>query len=332
MNKEHSLEEDAWHGTVEKPLVRLHFSPEHTPQYADGFFVERHWHHEVELLHIRKGTFRMELNLENMILREGDFCFVNSGELHRLDGCHRGTVHDAVIFNPYILKFAYHDVIEDKLTGPILAGMESLPHMVRVGEDGYGEIKDVFEQLCRFQYYPDDVDYLETKLNLYRLLFLLKKRNKILSTESVLSAAEKEKIDRYKRIVTYVQEHFAEKVTLDDMAGQVQCNPQYLCHFFKEIAGVPPIQYLISHRLERAKEMLRDTTKPVLEISLDCGFDNVSYFIRQFKKEEGVTPREYRGKSRAREEREVGRCQEHEPKEPAGRRCVDGEDQIVGHE
>ena len=142
----------------------------------------------------------------------------------------------------------------------------------------------------------------------------------------MLSAAEKEKIDRYKRIVTYVQEHFAEKVTLDDMAGQVQCNPQYLCHFFKEIAGVPPIQYLISHRLERAREMLRDTTKPVLEISLDCGFDNVSYFIRQFKKEEGVTPREYRGKSRAREERAVGRCQEHEPKEPAGRRCVDGEE------
>lgn len=126
------------------------------------------------------------------------------------------------------------------------------------------------------------------------MLFLLKKRNKILSTESVLSAAEKEKIDRYKRIVTYVQEHFAEKVTLDDMAEQVRCNPQYLCHFFKEIAGVPPIRYLILYRLERAKEMLRDTTKPVLEISLDCGFDNVSYFIRQFKKEEGVTPREYR--------------------------------------
>ncbi len=294
MNKENSLEEDAWHGTAEKPLVRLHFSPEQTPQYAEGFLVERHWHHEVELLYIRKGTFWMELNLENEMLREGDFCFVNSGELHRLEGCHPGTAHDAVIFNPHILKFAYHDVIEEKLIGPILAGVESLPHIIRAGEDGYEEIRVVFERLCRFPYYPDDAEYLEAKFNLYQLLFLLKKKNKIISTETVLSAAEKEKIDRYKRIVTYMREHVSEKVTLDDMAVQVRCNPQYLCHFFKEIAGVPPIQYLISYRLERAREMLRDTTKPVLEISLDCGFDNVSYFIRQFKKEEGVTPREYR--------------------------------------
>lgn len=294
MNKEHSLEEDAWHGTAEKPLVRMHFSSERTPQYADGFSVERHWHHEVELLYIRKGTFQIELNLENELLNEGDICFVNSGELHQLEGCHPGTVHDAVIFNPYILKSAYHDVIEDEVTGPFLAGITSLPHIIRVGEDGYEEIRALFERLCGSWFYPDDRVYLEMKFDLYRLLFLLREKNRMVSADSVLTAAEKEKIDRYKRIVTFVQEHFAEKITLEQMAAQVQCNPQYLCHFFKEIAGVPPIQYLISYRLGRAKEMLRDTTKPVLEISLDCGFDNVSYFIRQFKKEEGMTPRAYR--------------------------------------
>lgn len=300
MNMEHSLKENAWHGTAEKPLVRLRFSPEVTPQYADGFFVERHWHHEVELLYICKGKFQIELNLENEFLYEGDFCFVNSGELHQLRGCHPGTVHDAVIFNPYILKFAYHDVIEDEVIEPFLAGITSLPHIIRVGEDEYEEIRAMFERFCSLRYYPDDMGYLEAKIDLYRMLFLLKKKKMMVSSDSVLSAADKEKIDRYKRIVTYVQEHFAEKVMLEELAEQVQCNPQYLCHFFKEIAGVPPIQYLISYRLERAKEMLRDTTKTVLEVSMDCGFDNVSYFIRQFKKAEGVTPREYRGKIQGR--------------------------------
>lgn len=298
MNKEHSLKEDAWHGTAEKPLVRMQFSPEMTPQYADGFFVERHWHHEVELIYIRKGEFQIELNLENESLYEGDFCFVNSGELHQLRGCHPGTVHDVVIFNPHILKFAYHDVIENDLSGPFLAGVTSLPHIIRGGDEGYEEIRTSFERLCRVRWYPDDTAYLEAKLELYRLLFLLRKKNKMVSADSVLTAAEKEKIDRYKQIVTYVQEYFAEKVTLEELAAQVRCNPQYLCHFFKEIAGVPPIQYLISYRLERAKEMLLDTTKTVLEVSMDCGFDNVSYFIRQFKKAEGVTPRAYRDKIR----------------------------------
>ena len=116
----------------------------------------------------------------------------------------------------------------------------------------------------------------------------------MVSVSSIQSASEKERIDRYKRIVSYMEEHFAEKVSLEQLAGEAQCNPQYLCHFFKEIAGVSPIQYLINYRIEQARELLADTTKTVLEVSLDCGFENVSYFIRQFKKATGVTPREFR--------------------------------------
>ena len=84
------------------------------------------------------------------------------------------------------------------------------------------------------------------------------------------------------------------KITLEKLASEIQVNPQYLCHFFKEIAGISPIQYLIRYRVNRAGEALRETTRSILEISLDCGFDNVSYFIRQFRKFTGQTPRQYR--------------------------------------
>lgn len=297
MNKEHSLEEDTWHGTEEKPMVRMHFSPEVTPEFADHFFVERHWHHEVELLVIREGTFQMEQNLENEILRAGDICFVNSGDLHQLESCEGGSVHDALIFNPQILKCAYQDVIEEQVISPFLAGKQLLPHIIRKEDEGADEIRRICEWFCNIRWYPDDETYLLAKLELYRLLFLLKQKGLMVSTESSFNASEKEKIDRYKRVVTYMQKHFARKVTLEELALEARCNPQYLCHFFKEIAKISPIQYLISYRLERAKEMLRDTTKPVLEVSMDCGFENVSYFIRQFKKMEGVTPRAYRERS-----------------------------------
>lgn len=55
-----------------------------------------------------------------------------------------------------------------------------------------------------------------------------------------------------------------------------------------------PIQYLIAYRVEWAKEMLEDTTKYVMEICLECGFENVSYFIRRFKRVTGMTPGEWR--------------------------------------
>jgi AraC-like DNA-binding protein len=66
---------------------------------------------------------------------------------------------------------------------------------------------------------------------------------------------------------------------------------------FKEIAGVSPIQYLIGLRLKKACDLLEHSSKSVLEIALDCGFENISYFIRKFKEVKGCTPKEYRSKT-----------------------------------
>jgi AraC-like DNA-binding protein len=123
---------------------------------------------------------------------------------------------------------------------------------------------------------------------------MLKKLHRMRISENVLTAAEKEKVDRYKRVASYIQKHFSEHIVLERLAEEANCTPQHLCAFFKEITGIPPIQYLIGYRVERARMMLRDTTKSVTEVCLDCGFENVSYFIRRFKQLTGMTPREYR--------------------------------------
>ncbi len=68
----------------------------------------------------------------------------------------------------------------------------------------------------------------------------------------------------------------------------------YWRRFFREIAGVSPIRYLISYRLERACSLLVHTTQSVTDIALECGFENISYFIRKFREEKGCTPKEYR--------------------------------------
>ena len=72
--------------------------------------------------------------------------------------------------------------------------------------------------------------------------------------------------------------HYPEHISLDNLAEIAECNSQYLCRFFKDITGMPPMKYLIQYRIEQACEMLRDTTKSVLEISLDCGFEKCKLF------------------------------------------------------
>lgn len=296
MNKEYSLEEDVRHGTQKRPMTAMHFTTGPGTLYPENFFVQRHWHHNVEIVKVMRGSYTVELNLENYVLKEGDICFINSGELHQLEGKERDTVHNVLIFNPHILEFAYEDEVQEGMIAPFLAHISSLPRIVSSGDAVYETISGLFDRAVEQALEERDGWYFRVKLLLMEMLYEVEQSGRMVSVSSIQSASDKERIDRYKRIVSYVERHFAEKVSLEQLAEEAQCNPQYLCHFFKEIAGVSPIQYLISYRIEQARGMLADTTKTVLEVSFDCGFENVSYFIRQFKRAVGVTPREYRRK------------------------------------
>lgn len=294
MNREHSLKEDIRHGTPEKPISVMHFTTGPGTLYPECFFVQRHWHHEAELLMIRKGTYHLELNLENYQLAEGDICMVNCGELHMLEGLEKDSCHDAVIFEPRILEFVYEDEMQKELIKPFLSHSENFPQLIRPWEPGYETIKLLLDSVVELHQSGQAGWYFAVKLRILELMNFLKEKELLAAAQAEQNAAEKERIDRYKRVAEYIERNFQGKVTLEQLADAAQCNSHYLCRFFKEIAGVSPIQYLIERRVESACVMLRDTTRSVLEISMDCGFENVSYFIRQFKRITGKTPRQYR--------------------------------------
>lgn len=290
MNKDYSLEEKEVHGTKQQPIRYMHFITGEGTIYPENFFVQRHWHHSCEILHIIKGNFMVELDLESYGLSEGDICMVGSGELHLLEGMEPDTIHEVIIFDPHILEFSYADQFQEEVVAPLLRYEYAMPHTIRLGEPGYNEIIRIYEKIIK----EHDNWYFEAKLGLLTIMNELKRKNLFLKTAHIHNETEKLKIDRYKKIISYMQDNFANRITLEDLSGIVDCNSQYLCHFFKDIAGVPPMQYLIGYRITQAQNMLKYTTKSVLEISMDCGFDNVSYFIRQFKRITGVTPRQYR--------------------------------------
>ncbi len=81
-----SLKEHAAHGTKKHPMIGLHFESGNNSFYPNHFFVERHWHHTVEIILILKGSYEFEINLEQYILNEGDIAFLNSGDLHQITG------------------------------------------------------------------------------------------------------------------------------------------------------------------------------------------------------------------------------------------------------
>lgn len=95
-------------------------------------------------------------------------------------------------------------------------------------------------------------------------------------------------------IMNYINHHFTEDISVDKIAAELYLNKNYIAHIFKEETGYSLIAYAILLRINRAKLMLAKTDKSITQIATECGYDDFTYFSRQFKKTTGLTPSPYR--------------------------------------
>lgn len=99
---------------------------------------------------------------------------------------------------------------------------------------------------------------------------------------------------RMRRLLAYIEEHLEGNLSLEAMAGQVEVSPLYLARAFKAAIGQSPHQYVLARRLERAKDMLRNTDTPIVEVALASGFSSQSHLSNWFVRLVGVSPALYR--------------------------------------
>ncbi len=97
-----------------------------------------------------------------------------------------------------------------------------------------------------------------------------------------------------KQAVTWIQDHFDEPVNLEAVAEEAGISSRYLRKYFSEVMGKSCIQYITELRMEKAKHLLWETNKNILDIAIETGYENAQYFSRVFRKTEGITPQKYR--------------------------------------
>lgn len=101
-------------------------------------------------------------------------------------------------------------------------------------------------------------------------------------------------IIRFGGVLAFIEEHLTEPITTDILAGLLGINPVYFTNIFSKTLGVPPIQYIIKKRLEKAQVLLTQTGRKIREIAIESGFPNEMYFSRVFREKTGMTPGAYR--------------------------------------
>ncbi len=266
-------------GTVDFPIEIYRLNQNH-PRYQMPY----HWHHELELLRVLSGTFILSLDDREYELPEGSAVLVGSGVLHGgmpLDCC-----YECIVFDPAVLlkNNAAESVLQKLFDGEITI------HPLLPAQDGILQLmlNDIFTAMTD----ESGAGRLLVIGALYRF-FGHVLQSGYYDSHPEKSRATRRKVMQLKRALTYMEEHFSEPVTLEQIAAQAEMSPRYFCRFFQELTHRSPIEYLNYYRVERAGDRLLHSAFSVTEIAYSCGFNDLSYFIRVFKKQKGVTPKKY---------------------------------------
>ncbi|MEO1389917.1 MAG: AraC family transcriptional regulator [Cyanobacteria bacterium J06634_6] len=94
--------------------------------------------------------------------------------------------------------------------------------------------------------------------------------------------------------IAYIHDHLGQDISLNAIATYLEMSQYHFCRWFKQVMGTPPYEYVIQQRVEHAKRLLKDKKLTLADIALQCGFNSQSHLIRHFKKQTGLTPKQYR--------------------------------------
>lgn len=324
-----TLKEIRSHGTKSFPCAVYR-----TRSARKGTLVKHHWHDEVEILYFSGGAFRLEINMEQFPIASECLYFINPGELHSIITESAGSYEDAVVFSPDILSFDSYDAAQMQLIHPIQKRRMLFPRCLTPKHPAFPLIQGAFTDILRtFRHtlleeslpnppFPDpelqstasqteirhdktpqgeglaDISVVTDNLTsqLYTkasLLFILA----VLSEHQLFTPTEKnydKRVEDIKTTLTYIKDNYKDKIYISDLAKQVNLNEQYFCRFFKKALGRTPMEYVNEYRIKQTRRLLEETDLPVTDVCLECGYNNLGNFLREFRKNTGTTPLQYR--------------------------------------
>lgn len=281
-------EEKKGHGTYMLP-----FAVYGTLIPNKGTFFPAHWHDEIEVIYAREGHCIYYVNFKPYDLYEGEVLIIPPGVIHSFE--QSGTerfIGNSSVFSLNMVNNSTVDVCSSKYFMPLFNNEIVLQIHMKNGEEHTENIRKIVEKFQKCYY--DKADCYEIQLKIYLLeFFKYLFENKLYENSGKKSSLIKMS-DKTKVIITYIEEHFIDKITLEDLAKLTNQSVYNLSHSFKYCTGQSPMEYINQYRLSVAAKKLESTDEPVINIAADTGFNNVSYFNRAFKNKFQMTPTQYR--------------------------------------
>lgn len=249
-----------------------------------------HWHGSLEIVVVERGRLVCHANDDELVLTNGDICFINRRQLHRLTRAEHsnGSAVTLVIGQEAI---AQSPELRERYVRPVLED-GAFTHLL-VGHDGnvttqVHECVEKIERLMHDKPLAFELEVVAVCHQIFRLLFIA------LAERDGHREVPDPNVALVERMIEFIHTSYSEDVRLSDIAASGGVSESTCSRLFKRYTGRTPVSYLIDHRVQVAAQMLRSTRETVSRISQACGFSQQSYFNRLFMRTFGITPREYR--------------------------------------
>ncbi len=255
--------------------------------------VSWHWHEELEVIVVAEGEALVVVGTRTYIVRAGDGLLISTGTLHSCQaepgsGC---RLH-SLVFHPRLVGGSMESIFYQKYVLPVtenLAGDGIFFHM-----DMPWQAEALLAAEAAWQAGVQEPACYELRMRSCLSELLAAVCAHLPANRTAPNAKSLRKEKRIKQMLRFIQEHYAEELNTASIAAAASISESECLRCFHAVIKTTPIQYLREYRMERAARFLSEGSDHITEIAARCGFQDVSYFTKTFRRLKGCTPKEYR--------------------------------------
>ncbi|PDZ71858.1 GH39 family glycosyl hydrolase [Bacillus pseudomycoides] len=245
-------------------------------------YVPSHWHNSVEIIFVLRGTVEVRLSHEKRTLSEGDVLLINQCHVHEVIGLDRNIIATFLIPFSYLKEKIAR---ADEISFDCYSGDKERRHALDL-------VRRLLAEMVQLMYQKGDAYEIDMQIRMLEVLSILLKQFKVSASAGIMN---EKYMERMLRIITYIEDHYKEPITLQAIAEREFLSIPYLSKFFSDNIGLNFQSYLTSIRLKyTVEELLHNGEIPIADIALKHGFPNAKSFYTAFKARYNVTPSEYR--------------------------------------
>ena len=257
-----------------------------------GYTTRAHIHPAIEMLYIRKGEYSVSIDNEEVSAIAGDLLFFRSNTIHSVQLVSNNVGEYYVLkINPSLLFHIFPGRGQMSMISPFLLKRRGEKALFK-DADISSEFKSIFRKMADAVNREEAIFF--TVERAYASLLLVDMITSMLKESNAESDVNEKNLSLIHKCVEYINTNYASEISADECARMIHMSYSYFARLFRTVMGKTFKEYLVSVRLAKAKSILLSTDISVTDVAMACGYTNVSYFISEYKKEFGKTPRQER--------------------------------------